>query len=278
VRFSERHGYKTARDTIQIDSMDTGLRTSLWNVLKIHAWDSVNRASTTTLKYHSQMHTFCKKLWFHYFKKPLDTLDHDWDVVLAELRAYFFACQWFEVYDFIEFTADNFPYTGYEEYVRGCNIVLEQEVSAYRFVDLVITRVTDETEIAAIDTALAGPKDPVRTHLRRALELFSDRPSPDYRNSIKESISAVESLVSTVVGKKGTLGQLAKQIGVHPALHKAFGNLYGYTSDEDGIRHAILEPGNSVGFEDAKFFLVVCSAFVSFVESKVASVQTDGTS
>lgn len=274
MKFSERYGYKTARETIQIDSISIELRNLLWNILKMHVWDHVNTASSSTLRYHSEMNNFCRKVWFHYFKRPLDTLNHDWDVVRGEFRQYFFGCQWFEVYDFIEFVADNFPYTGYKEYVKSCNIVLEQELSAYRFVDLLITRVTDETEITAIDTALGGPRDPVRTHLRRALELLSDRTSPDYRNSIKESISAVESLVATALGEKGTLGQLVKKIGVHPALRTAFSSLYGYTSDEDGIRHAILEPENTVGFEDAKFFLVVCSAFVNFVESKKAADAT----
>ena len=151
---------------------------------------------------------------------------------------------------------------------------MEREVSAYRFVNGLISRITDETEIAEIDRALEGPRDPVRTHLRRALELLSDRESPDYRNSIKESISAVESLVATVVGEKGTLGQLLKKleddISLHPALKAAFSSLYGYTSDEDGIRHAILE-SDKVFFEDAKFFLVTCSAFANFVEVKVAT-------
>ena len=112
-------------------------------------------------------------------------------------------------------------------------------------------------------------------HLRRALELLSNRDEPDYRNSIKESISAVEGLVAKTVGAdKGTLGQLIKKleddIGLHPALRTAFSSLYGYTNDEGGIRHAILE-SKTIGFEDAKFFLVVCSAFVNYVEAKVAS-------
>jgi len=127
-----------------------------------------------------------------------------------------------------------------------------------------------------IDLALEGPRDPVHAHLRRALELLSDRASPDYRNSIKESISAVESLVGSTVGEKGTLGQLIKKIeenvGLHPALRAAFSSLYGYTSDEDGIRHAILELQN-ITFEDAKFFLVVCSAFVNFVRGKVEALK-----
>jgi len=103
--------------------------------------------------------------------------------------------------------------------------------------------------------------------------LLSDRNAPDYRNSIKESISAVESLVASVLKpEKGTLGQLIKrledEIGLHPALKQAFSSLYGYSSDEGGIRHALTE-AERVDFNDAKFMLVVCSAFVNFVEGKM---------
>ncbi|MFI5113714.1 MAG: AbiJ-NTD4 domain-containing protein [Terriglobales bacterium] len=281
AKFSERHGYKTARQTIQVDSISAELRNSLWSLMKMNIWDKayyshygggfiLSESANPDLK------ALCERLWFAFFKRPLDTLDSDWRRVLQQLRDHFFACSWFEVYDFVEFIANNFNFSygnSKEQFIHHCNTVLETEVSAYRFVNGIITKITDQVEIAEIDQALESARGPVRTHLRRALEMLSDRESPDYRNSIKESISAVESLVATVLGKKGTLGQLVKkledEISLHPALGKAFGNLYGYTSDQGGIRHAILESKDLV-FEDAKFFLVVCSAFVNFVESKGA--------
>jgi len=279
ARFSERYGYKTARETIQIESISEELRNSLWSLLKVHVWDQVlyNRyAGGSFLSDNPEIKLLCEQLWFNHFKRPLDTLVNDWSKIFSGLRKYFFECDWWAVYDFVEFIANNFPYPGRTKFIEACNAALEKEVSAYRFVNGLISRITDETEIAEIDRALEGARNPVRTHLRRALELLSDRESPDYRNSIKESISAVESLVATVVGEKGTLGQLIKkmedEINLHPALKAAFSSLYGYTSDEDGIRHAILE-SKDLFFEDAKFFLVVCSAFVNFVESKVAAVE-----
>ncbi len=67
---------------------------------------------------------------------------------------------------------------------------------------------------------------------------------------------------------KGTLGEPLKQLGrihaVHPALEAAFTKLYGYTSDAKGIRHALLDE-DRVTFEEAKFMLVACSAFVNYV-------------
>jgi hypothetical protein len=68
---------------------------------------------------------------------------------------------------------------------RAVNTILVRNVSAYRIVDGLITEVTSEAEIQAIQNALDNAETVVNTHLRRALELFSDRKNPDYRNSIK---------------------------------------------------------------------------------------------
>lgn len=279
MKFSERHGYKTARESLQIESISLELRNSLWSLLKLHIWDRVyfNRYSGGSFLAldNIEIKKLCEDLWFSFFKKPLDTLSNDWARVLPLLRKSFFECEWWGVYDFVEFVANNFPYAGRKAFIEACNAALEREASAYRLVNGQIARITDPVEIDEVDTALAKGKGSVRTHLHRALELLSDRQSPDYRNSIKESISAVESLVANVVGEKGTLGQLLKkledEIDVHPALCKGFGNLYGYTSDEGGIRHALME-AQTVGFYDAKFFLVACSAFINFVESRVAGI------
>jgi hypothetical protein len=185
----------------------------------------------------------------------------------------FFAAKWFEVYDFVEFVANNFErYRFKDAFISACNARLEAEASAYRFVGTLITRITEEAEVQQIDEALAKTTGPVRAHLLRALELLSDRSSPDYRNSIKESISAVESLVALETNSdRGTLGQLLKlledQIQLHTALKNAFSSLYGYTSDANGIRHALLDVA-TLRFKDAKFFLVVCTAFITFVLAK----------
>jgi len=40
----------------------------------------------------------------------------------------------------------------------------------------------------------------VGTHLLTALDLLADRQAPDYRNSIKESISTVEAIANRLAG------------------------------------------------------------------------------
>jgi hypothetical protein len=87
----------------------------------------------------------------------------------------------------------------------------------------------------------------------------------------KGGISAIESIVKQIFAKitaEGALKELSKNIDIHKALQSGFIKLYGYSSDEDGIRHPILDQPN-VGFAEAKFMIVSCSAFVNFLISKV---------
>jgi hypothetical protein len=277
MRFSERYGYKPVRKIIQIDSMNDELKTALWNVLTLFLWDRLNGVRAIHGIPSGPMKDLFSQLWLDFFKKPVDTIPDNWGDLRRQLRHTFFSeFAWFEVYDFIEFVWQSYPVHTKDAFLTACNLCLEREVSAYRLVSGLFARITDEEEVAEIEDALETAEGSVRTHLHRSLELLSDRENPDYRNSIKESISAVESLVSITLGQKGTLGQLIrkldKEIELHPALQSAFSSLYGYTSDEGGIRHAILE-AKRITFEDAKFFLVVCSAFVNFVNARMAAIQ-----
>lgn len=221
-------------------------------------------------------------LWINYFKWQIDTLEDYWQSTYAQIRKYFFQCEWYEVYDFVEYIATEYPnYLGNTNFIDSCNIVLDREVSAYRFVGTKIAEVTSELEISEIEEALKAenyPK-PVVSHLEQALNLLADRKSPDYRNSIKESILAVEATCQLITGNsKATLGQvlgeIEKKVDIHPALKSSFSKLYGYTSDADGIRPALLEESN-LNFEDAKFILVSCSAFINYLKSKALMVESN---
>jgi hypothetical protein len=161
-------------------------------------------------------------------------------------------------------------------FIKGCNQTLINESSGYRIIDNKVVQITSEEEIVAIEEAINSSSEykPVEIHLRTSLEYLSNRENPDYRNSIKESISAVESLCIILTGdNNSTLGkaliQIEKKYKIHGALKNAFSSLYGYTSDSGGIRHSLLEDNLEVTLEDAKFMLVTCSAFVNFLKVKI---------
>ena len=275
--FSQRKGIKPVKSVMQVDSMDMELRNGLWDALTLFYWSKVEE--TGYVYKYDNIDILLKLLWHSYFKRPIDTLDSYWPNTYKEIREYFFNCEWYEVYDFIEFIANNYP-DKYNEvnpkFMDFCNSVLEGELSAYRFVGGKITQITSEAEVSEIEEALeiSKPLKAVNTHLKRALDLLANRKSPNYRNSIKEAISAVEAICNLITKeKKATLGQALKRIedkvSLHPALKNAFSNLYGYTSDAEGIRHALLDEPN-LSFEDAKFMLVSCSAFINYLISKAS--------
>jgi len=90
---------------------------------------------------------------------------------------------------------------------------------------------------------------------------------------VKESISAVEAACEIASGQKGSLGDCLKGLGSNEALHPAFrdalAKLYGWTSDAQGIRHALMD-APTLALSDARFMLVVCSAFVSYLLAHTA--------
>ena len=155
---------------------------------------------------------------------------------------------------------------------------MQEELSAYRFVGTRITELTSEEEISEINDALAVTSaytslDFAHIHLSEALVKMSDRTAPDYRTSIKESISAVESVCQKIVRKQIELGkalqiiQSKQLLDISPIVISALNKLYGYTSTTDGIRHALVDEPKA-SFEDAKFMLVTCSASVNYIASK----------
>jgi hypothetical protein len=140
-------------------------------------------------------------------------------------------------------------------------------------IDGLITPITNEEERKAIEAAMQTPLVGVRTQLHNSLALLSDHEDPKYGDSIKNSISAVESMCRHIVNDdKATLGQALKQlknagIRIHHSLELAFGQLYGYTSDESGIRHALIGE-DCTYLEDATYMLVTCSAFINYLVVK----------
>lgn len=280
--FSQRIGKTPMTKTLQINSIDEDLKNSLWNVYELYILDKIPQGHDHQWNIAPGIF-FGRSLWFHYFKKPLDQLPTYFSAIKIQLRHYFFSCSWFQLYDFLEYTIElisveelrkNFDLNKiFEQF----NYIFEREFSAYRFVKGIISPITNQTEINEINevisstnsfTSLSG----CNTHLRDALDKLSDRENPDYRNSIKESISAVEAITKVISTNandsfSASLNKIKGKIRIHPALEKGFKQIYGFSSDSSGIRHALMDD-STCEFEDAKFMLVACSAFINYLISK----------
>lgn len=278
MRFSQRMGKTPMRLALQVEGMDSILENRLWNNF---ITDFINMISQYAgLGDESNQEKIFRLIWEDFFAKradeiPLSRLGGvDISGVIAIIKKWFFEVDYFEKYDFVEFIAcldSEVIRTGFS---IKCNETLKRESAGYRILEHKIVQITSEEEIKAIEEAMvsAGNFKPVETHLRTALDFLSNRKNPNYRNSIKESISAVEALCIIMTGdEKATLGKALTQIEkthkIHGALKNAFSSLYGYTSDSGGIRHALLDDDIPVAIEDAKFMLISCSAFINYLKS-----------
>ncbi len=189
--------------------------------------------------------------------------------------------EWYTIFDFIErYLAMSDKETS-KKMAKEFNLILEDEASAYRIIENLVVPVTNESEFATIGEAMNLPYNSVQTHISKALSLYADRKNPDYENSIKKSISAVESMcciITGLTGTKATLGAAIKKlkdngVHIHGAMVDAFSSLYGYTSDESGIRHGGIDFKNAPA-EDAKYMLISCSAFVNYLIEKWRKVNS----
>lgn len=281
ARFSERIGLRAPKTVLQLDSMDDDLRNGLWNACSGCMLRKI-AATNPYGAYDAHTERLLTEIWRDFFKHPVDTIPTVGSQAYGALRSRFLGWEWAEVYDFVEFLA-SLGHPMSKRFIEICNQTLESELSAYRFAGDKLIRITNEQELETLQKALELPDSlkPVKDHLKAAIDLFSDRENPDYRNSIKESISAVEAACVILTGDtKATLGQALKKledkgIKLHKALQSSFSSLYGYTSDADGIRHALLEE-SSLDFDDAKFMLVSCSAFVNYLAAKASKAGVIG--
>lgn len=146
--------------------------------------------------------------------------------------------------------------------------------AAYRLVDhSVIVPIGSDEERQTLTMAFSDLSATVfrgaRSHLTNAAaELTAGR----YADSIRESIHSVESIVRVIEPSAELSKALARlEAGgrLHGALKSGFGSLYGYTSDEQGIRHPLLTTDKpNVDETDAIFMIGACASFVTYLINK----------
>jgi hypothetical protein len=202
---------------------------------------------------------------------------------LARLKAWFLEASWDRVYSFVEWLPFLIARGTPEPYYGGRRQIVEfgkrfmgdlegalkRLGSPYRLIGAELVPITGQAELDEVARAMGSPFAGARKQIAQAVTLLSMKPEPDYRNTIKESVSAIESTLMEATGNSGDfkplLDAFEKAHGeLHPAFRKAVSTLYGWTSDEKGVRHGIFGDVN-VDHADARFMLVTCSAFVNFL-------------
>lgn len=183
-----------------------------------------------------------------------------------------YVCKW------IDLNIQDYSYLGQvlKDFEQNINAEFDRLDYGYRIVNHCVMDITSVVEMDVINEAIANSKDNVSKHLQSAVKLYSARPIPDVRNSIKESITAVEAVCRELTGED-TLGKALKRLEdngvvIHKMLKEEFTKFYVYTNDPNsGIRHALMDDdGVYVPTKDEAYYMLVsCSAFVNYLRRKM---------
>lgn len=276
--FSEKYGYKEPK-TIQYECISDELRCRIWNLFY---QSEIKEGGLSSQRFNTVLYggqTIEEKIVDRLGllvnsaakgQKPEEQLKKR---ILTLFR-------WYEVYDFVDIHLSYLNGDEKKERIKKYNEVFEQEKAGYRIVSGEIAPITNEGEIKTIEQSTNTIFESVNQHMQKALNLYADIKEPDYENSIKESISAVEAMCCIITGVSGANSSLGKTIKklkekgihIHSSMENAFSSLYGYTSDEDGIRHGGIDFKNAPA-EDAKYMLISCSAFVNYLIEKYQKIE-----
>ena len=115
-----------------------------------------------------------------------------------------------------------------------------------------------------------GPFGGARTHLRKSADCIN---AGDYPGSVRESIHAVESVARKLDSDARTLSSALASLSnrgivLHGAFKSGIEKLYGYASNEGGIRHSLSDVTANVDVADAVFMFGACASFTAFLVEK----------
>jgi len=177
-----------------------------------------------------------------------------------------------EVFGWLQWVLRASTIDGLSDQVRHVLVVTR---AAYRLLDdnKTIVPIGSEAELKTIKAAFADLSASefggARSHLAKAAQ---DLTSGELSDSIRESIHSVESVVRLLEPEgdfSKALPRLESKVKIHGALKSGFASIYGFTSDEKGIRHPLLDkPSSAVDETDALFMIGACAAFVSYLINK----------
>lgn len=256
--FSERYGHAPYPPPLQLDGLDERTRTTLYNYI----YRSFLNAASPPIEREGIWMGFLGRYGHDYHQRSLADAVLHW----VETQPYF------QVFDLIEYlmrrTRD--ASHDYPSHADVVNRILALNRVGYRLneVEALIIPITDTVEMDSVEAAATTAADEVRQHMSRAIRLFADRDNPQFAKSISESMLAAEAAANRLAGvSRKPLGDavdaLRNQGRLHGALAEGWKKLYGYTSQDGGIRHAMSADMIDPTQEFAQYFLVTCSAFVN---------------
>lgn len=208
---------------------------------------------------------------FHvlFFRKPSNTFSNSPYEVRQVLDRFIRNAEIGSLFDLVEFFVRH-PKTS-SELKQDLSTAFVSAKAAYRIIENQIVAIGTEQLAEAFEAAIAATDASGAVAARKHLiDAGAEIRAGNWSSSVRESIHAVEAMALMLVPEATTLGpalsKLEKEGYLHGGLKSAFGKLYGYTSDEEGVRHALVFKDEAqVDEADALFMLGACASFVSYL-------------
>ncbi|MCK1391622.1 hypothetical protein [Bradyrhizobium sp. 1] len=276
LTFEQAEGAQPLPSQLRLKEVSRELRALLWARIHSYLEDAIQYDDYTRGTFRAPWSTIFKDEFVYRQHKMADRYENYADEQITSLRDLFEKGSYLAIFGWLEFVLKHPACPGrlpqqVENILRHCR-------AAYRVIDdVVICPIGSEAEHATVTKAFADLASTqfngARAHLRNAATQLT---AGAYADCVRESIHAVEAVGKTLDPTADilpkALRRLEQKIAIHPAMKNGFVSLYAYTSDEKGIRHALLDDGSAkVDEADALFMLGACAAFVSYMINKARS-------
>ena len=266
--FSQRTGLEPIPPQLKLREVSDELRRLLDYCIDLEI-SRVSKRGVSSLYLDGEWKRVAQDLHVVFFGRKAAKFNNEPHAIRAELGRFVETADIGRLFDLVEFL---FRHEGCTNALRqDFENTLVQARSAYRFVDAEIIAIGTDQQGEAVEAAIHAAEIAgavaARSHLIQAGKQLRDGNWPD---SVRESIHAVESVALRLTSKatklSPALAELESKGYLHGGLKTAFSSLYGYSSDEEGVRHAkVFGEETRVDETDALFMLGACASFVSYV-------------
>lgn len=272
LTFAQAEGVEPLPSQLQLKEVSQELRALLWKITYDHLIKGLADHSFGPAYFDRRWRQILYDKHVFYDHKMADEFDNKPRNLIEGLKLIFDNGVYTSIFGFLQFVLrhQDCPY----QFDTQIDRTLIRGRAAYRILDgNTIIPVSSDAEHATLTRAFADLSasefQGARAHLRMAGEQLT---AGNCADSIRESIHAVES-VARIIAPSGkfseALTKLEASSGIHGGLKAGFGSIYGYTSDEKGLRHPLLDgPRANVDETDALFMIGACASFVSYMINK----------
>jgi hypothetical protein len=278
ISFAEAEGKAKFPAVLKWGEIDQRLRSALWTPIYLFLHENIQRTQNGLYCWSGPAKAIMLREFLnqqHGFIDDYKDVFHPQNHFLDHWKKFFADSDYVDIFNFITFLIRDPDCPN--NLISGIVAALDQPHSPYRLsrdATTIFPAMGEEQTNSLqknLEVVFSSPFSGSRTHIQAALKALGEG---EYRTTVRESIHSVESAVRDFTGDSNAvlskaIKSLVAEMGIHKALADAFDKLYAYSSDERGIRHALVFGENEkVGLDEAAFFLSACTAFVGFLSNK----------